>query len=225
MSTRHLDDNERTSLALELMSFKIKYFYLSKAQIVLRIEGVDVEVLRSLLHCSTTYLPFGQRQQPSQVVLGQVKPMHNNWYCMNVYYSPVGSMPLFPLQIARSKVASYVDSADDIAGTELGYSLTKDYPASRFEFRTVIDDNNSYTSMITFWAPRSVNFSFPRDLLSTAVIYYHTQERRESHRNMKPRKNTGAELAKSATLAIRTDSLLSRQLAARALHRKGDSDY
>ena len=163
MSTRHLDDNERTSLALELMSFKIKYFYLSKAQIILRIEGVDVEVLRNLFHCSTTYLPFGQRQQSSQVVLGQVKPMHNNWYCMNVYYSPVGSMPLFPLQIARSKVASYVDSADDIAGTELGYSLTKDYSASRFEFRTVIDDNNSYTSMITFWVPRSVNFSFPRD--------------------------------------------------------------
>ena len=56
-----------------------------------------------------------------------------------------------------------MDSADDIAGTELGYSLTKDYSASRFEFRTVIDDNNSYTSMITFWVPRSVNFSFPRD--------------------------------------------------------------
>ena len=86
--------------------FKIKYFYLSKAQIILRIEGVDVEVLRNLFHCSTTYLPFGQRQQSSQVVLGQVKPMHNNWYRMNVYYSPVGSMPLFPLQIARSKVAS-----------------------------------------------------------------------------------------------------------------------
>ena len=72
---------------------------------------------------------------------------------MNVYYSPVGSMPLFPLQIARSRVTSYVDSADDIAGTELGYSLTKDYSASRFEFRTVIDDDNSYTSMITFGFP------------------------------------------------------------------------
>ena len=34
-------------------------------------------------------------------------------------------------------------------------------------------------------------------LLSTAATYYHTQERRESHRNMKPRKKTGAELAKA----------------------------
>ena len=55
MSTRHLSDQERNALALELMSFRIKYFFLSKAQVMLKLEGMEIEVLRNLLHCSTTY--------------------------------------------------------------------------------------------------------------------------------------------------------------------------
>ena len=35
ISTRHLSDQERNALALELMSFRIKYFFLSKAQVML----------------------------------------------------------------------------------------------------------------------------------------------------------------------------------------------
>ena len=80
MSTRHLSDQERTSLASELMSYRIKYYFLSKAQIILKLEGIDIEVLRNLLHCSTTYLPFGQRQQSSQISLSKVKLIKGKWY-------------------------------------------------------------------------------------------------------------------------------------------------
>ena len=97
MSTRHLNDQERTLLASELMSYRIKYFFLSKAQIILKLEGIDVEVLRNLLHCSTTYLPFGQRQQSSQITLSKVELIKGKWYQMEVKFSPVGSMPLIPL--------------------------------------------------------------------------------------------------------------------------------
>ena len=49
MSVRHLNDQERVALATELMAYRIKYFFLSKAQVVLQLEGTDVEVLRNLL--------------------------------------------------------------------------------------------------------------------------------------------------------------------------------
>lgn len=162
MSTRHLSDQERTSLALELMSFRIKYFSLSKAQIVLQLDGIDIEVLRDLLHCSTTYLPFGQRQQSSQVALSQVKPLKGKWYQMEVHYSPVGSMPLIPLQIMKSSVITYLYD-EPIVGTELGLALVKDFSATRFECQTVVDDDNSNVAMVTFWIPRSVKCVFPHD--------------------------------------------------------------
>ena len=163
MSTRHLSDQERTSLALELMSFRIKYFSLSKAQIVLQLDGVDIEVLRNLLHCSTTYLPFGQRQQSSQVSLSQVKLLKGKWYQMEVHYSPVGSMPLIPLQIMKSSVITYLCDDEPIVGTELGLSLVRDFSATRFECQTVVDDDNSNVAMLTFGIPRSVKCVFPRD--------------------------------------------------------------
>ena len=163
MSTRHLSDQERTSLALEFMSFRIKYFSLSKAQVVLQLDGVDIEVLRNLLHCSTTYLPFGQRQQSSQVSLSQVKLLKGKWYQMEVHYSPVGSMPLIPLQIMKSSVITYLVDDEPIAGTELGLALVKDFSATRFECQTVVDDDNSNVAMVTFWIPRSVKCAFPRD--------------------------------------------------------------
>ena len=163
MSTRHLSDQERTSLASELMSFRIKYFFLSKAQVVLQLDGVDIEVLRNLLHCSTTYLPFGQRQQSSQVSLNQVKLLQGKWYQMEVNYSPVGSMPLIPLQITMSSVITCLDDDEPIAGTELGLSLISDFSATRFECQTVVDDDNSNVAMVTFWIPRSVKSVFPRD--------------------------------------------------------------
>ena len=56
ISTRHLSDQERNALALELMSFRIKYFFLSKAQVMLKLEGIEIEVLRNLLHCSNNVL-------------------------------------------------------------------------------------------------------------------------------------------------------------------------
>jgi len=161
MSTRHLDDNERTSLALELMSFKIKYFALSRSQIILQLEGIDVEVLRNLLHCSTTYLPFGQRQQSSQVAISHVQPLKNKWYYMEVRYTPVGSMPLIPLQINRSSIDLYVDTSQHIAQTEIGLSLAKIFSATQFGFQTVVDDDNSNISVITFWVPRSIDTTFP----------------------------------------------------------------
>ena len=145
------------------MSFRIKYFSLSKAQVVLQLDGVDIEVLRNLLHCSTTYLPFGQRQQSSQVSLNQVKLLQGNWYQMEVNYSPVGSMPLIPLQITMSSVITYLDEDEPIAGTELGLSLISDFSATRFECQTVVDDDNSNVAMVTFCIPRSVKSVFPRD--------------------------------------------------------------
>ena len=161
MSTRHLNDQERTSLASELMSYRIKFYFLSKAQIILKLEGIDIEILRNLLHCTTTYLPFGQRQQSSQVSLGNIKAIRGKWYEMEVTYSPVGSMPLIPLQIAKSSVIDCIDEGEPIINTELGLSLASTFSATRFEVQTVVDDDNSNVAMITFWVPRDVNFSFP----------------------------------------------------------------
>ena len=102
------------------MSYRIKYYFLSKAQIILKLEGIDIEVLRNLLHCSTTYLPFGQRQQSSQIALRKVKLIKGKWYQMEVNYSPVGSMPLIPLQVAKSSVIDCIDEGEPIINTELG---------------------------------------------------------------------------------------------------------
>ena len=161
MSTRHLSDQERTSLASELMSYRIKFYFLSKAQIVLSLEGIDIEVLRNLLHCATTYLPFGQRQQSSQVSIGNVKYIANRWYEMSVTYSPVGSMPLIPLQIAKSSVIDCLDEGEPIINTELGLSLASTFSATRFEFQTIVEEDNSNVAMITFWAPRDLKIPFP----------------------------------------------------------------
>ena len=161
MSTRHLNDQERTSLASELMSYRIKFYFLSKVQIILKLEGIDIEVLRNLLHCTTTYLPFGQRQQSSQVSLSKIKVIKGKWYQMEVTFSPVGSMPLIPLQIAKSSVIDLIDEGEPMINTELGLSLASTFSATRFEFQTIVDDDNSNVAMITFWVPRDVNFSFP----------------------------------------------------------------
>ena len=161
MSTRHLNDQERTSLASELMSYRIKFYFLSKVQIILKLEGIDIEVLRNLLHCTTTYLPFGQRQQSSQVSLSKIEVIKGKWYQMEVTYSPVGSMPLIPLQIAKSSVIDLIDEGEPMINTELGLSLASTFSATRFEFQTIVDDDNSNVAMITFWVPRDVNFSFP----------------------------------------------------------------
>ena len=101
MSTRHLNDQGRLLLAQELMSFRIKYYFLSKAQIIMQLSGVDIEVLRNLLHCSTTYLPFGQRQQSTQVSISQVTSLGGSLCRMIVNYSPIGSFPSIPLQMGR----------------------------------------------------------------------------------------------------------------------------
>ena len=163
MSTRHLNDQERTLLASELMLYRIKYFFLSKAQIILKLEGIDVEVLRNLLHCSTTDLPFGQRQQSSQITLSKVELIKGKWYQMEVNYSPVGSMPLIPLQIAKSSVIDCIDEGEPIINSELGLSLASTFSATRFESQIIVDEDNSNIAMITFWAPRDANFSFPCD--------------------------------------------------------------
>ena len=188
MSTRHLNDQERTSLALELMSYRIKYHFLSKAQIILKLEGIDIEGLRNLLHCSTTYLPFGQRQQSSQISLSKVNLVKDRWYQIEVNYSPVGSMPFIPLQIAKSSVIDSIDDIEPIINTDLGLSLVNTFSATRFEFQTIVDDDNSNIAMITFWVPRDAGLSFPVTILSPikkgrksllqlsiVVVYYHRQ--------------------------------------------------
>ena len=75
---------------------------------------------------------------------------------MEVNYSPVGSAPLIPLQIAMGSVITYLDEDEPIAGTELGLSLISDFSATRFEYQTIVDDDNSNVAMVTFWIPRSV---------------------------------------------------------------------
>jgi hypothetical protein len=201
------------------MSFRIKYFSLSKAQVVLQLDGVDIEVLRNLLHCSTTYLPFGQRQQSSQVSLNQVKLLQGKWYQMEVNYSPVGSMPLIPLQITMSSVITYLDDDEPIAGTELGLSLISDFSATRFECQTVVDDDNSNVAMVTFCIPRSVKSVFPRDYSltnkdgkrynspsSTVGTYCHEWVHLANHLDTKQRVSTGEESEKTAIPATRIDS-------------------
>ena len=162
MSTRHLSDQERTALALELMSFRIKYFFLSKAQIVLQLEGIDIEVLRNLLHCSTTYLPFGQRQQSTQVALSQVKITGGKWYQIEVklFANWKHAIPAAP-DCYKSSINALIEDGDSIIETELGFSLIRAFSATRFEFQTVVDDDNSNIAMLTFWIPQDTNHSFP----------------------------------------------------------------
>lgn len=54
--------------------------------------------------CSTTYLPFGQRQQSTQVSLRGVRKIENDLYCIEALFSPMGSMPLIPLQVVRGNL-------------------------------------------------------------------------------------------------------------------------
>ena len=161
MSTRHLGDQERISLAQELMSFKIKYFFLSKAQIILKLDGADIEVLRNLLHCSTTYLPFGQRQQSAQISLSQITALGGKWHRIAVKYSPVGSMPSIPLQIAKSSILTLVENEVDIINTDLGYALINTFAATKFEFHVIVSEDNVNTPMLTFWIPNDVKRNFP----------------------------------------------------------------
>ena len=135
MSTRHLSDQERNALALELMSFRIKYFFLSKAQVMLKLEGMEIEVLRNLLHCSTTYLPFGQRQQSTQFVLSQVTAIGSNWYRIEVRYTPIGSMPFIPLQIAKSSIIPLLENEVAVIDSDLGFALINAFSASKFGFK------------------------------------------------------------------------------------------
>ena len=161
MSTRHLNDQSRLLLAQELMSFRIKYYFLSKAQIILQLSGVDIEVLRNLLHCSTTYLPFGQRQQSTQISICQVTPLGGSLCRMVVNYSPIGSFPSIPLQISKSSILSLIDNEDDIVNTDLGNALTTALAATKFEFQIVASEDNSNIPMLTFWVPNDIKMKFP----------------------------------------------------------------
>ena len=177
------------------MSYRIKFYFLSKAQIVLNLEGIDVEVLRNLLHCTTTYLPFGQRQQSSQVSIGSVKYIANRWYEMSVTYSPIGSMPLIPLQISKSSVIECLDEGEPIINTELGMSLASTFSATRFEFQTIVEEDNSNVAMITFWAPRDLNIPIPcnhtftdKDGMKFSFIVEHGTLRMHIAPNRSPRR-------------------------------------
>ena len=161
MSTRHLNDQSRLLLAQELMSFRIKHYFLSKAQIIMQLSGVDVEVLRNLLHCSTTYLPFGQRQQSTQISICQVTPLGGSLCRMVVNYSPIGSFPSIPLQISKSSILSLINNEDDIGSTDLGNALTTALAAAKFEFQVVAGEDNSNIPMLTFWVPNDIKMNFP----------------------------------------------------------------
>ena len=161
MSTRHLNDQNRLSLAQELMSFRIKYYFLSKAQIIMKLSGIDIEVLRNLLHCSTTYLPFGQRQQSTQVSIGQITPLGGKFHRIVVNYSPIGSIPNIPLQIAKSSILPLIENEDDIVSTDLGYALISTFVAIKFEFHVVVNEDNANIPMLTFWIPHDIKRKFP----------------------------------------------------------------
>ena len=164
MSTRHLGDQERSSLAQELMSFRIKYFFLSKAQVILQLEGTDIEVLRNLLHCSTTYLPFGQRQQSAQISLSQVAAIGGKWHRIEAKFSPVGSMPSIPLQIVKSSILSLVENEVDVTDTDLGFALINTYntfSATKFEYQVIVSEDNVNTPMLTFWIANDIKRNFP----------------------------------------------------------------
>ena len=145
------------------MSFRIKYYFLSKAQIIMQLSGIDIEVLRNLLHCSTTYLPFGQRQQSTQVSIGQITPLGGSFHRIVVNYSPIGSFPNIPLQIAKSSILPLIDNEDDIVSTDLGYALITTFAAMKFEFQVVASEDNSNIPVLTFWIPNDTKKKFPSD--------------------------------------------------------------
>ena len=102
---------------------------------MLKLEGIDIEVLRNLLHCSTTYLPFGQRQQSTQFVLSQVTATGSNWYRIEVKYSPIGSLPFLPLQIAKSSIIPLVENDVAVIDTDLGFALINAFQPRNLNFK------------------------------------------------------------------------------------------
>lgn len=82
---------------------------------------------------------------------------------MEVSYTPVGSMPLLPLQVLKSSIAAYVSDEETIEGTTVGASLISTFSATRFEFQTIVDDDNNYIAVLTFFVPRGAHTTFPCD--------------------------------------------------------------
>ena len=134
---------------------------------MLKLEGIEVEVLRNLLHYSTTYLPFGQRQQSTQIVLSQVNAIGSNWYRIEGKYAPIGSMPFIPLQIAKSSIIPLLENEVAVIDSELGLALMNAFSASKFEFQTIVNEDNVNVTMLTFWIPHEAKQNFP--------MFFHSQ--------------------------------------------------
>ena len=70
-------------------------------------------------------------------------------------------MPFIPLQIAKSSIIPLVENEVAVIDTDLGFALINAISATKFEFQTIVSEDNVNTTMLTFWIPNDIKQNFP----------------------------------------------------------------
>ena len=125
-------------------------------------------------------------------------------------------MPFIPLQIAKSSITSLLENEVAVIDSELGFALINAFSASRFEFQTVVNEDNTNVTMLTFWIPHDVKQNFPCSSqlrtkeepilfarLSIVETYCHKPVHQVNHPDTRPKESIGAELVKSVIQALK----------------------
>ena len=75
--------------------------------------------------------------------------------------SPLGSMPLIPLQVDRASIAEGLENQHLLSETSFGRAIIQEYSATSMEFRTIVDDHSPHCQMVTFHVPSDTTYTFP----------------------------------------------------------------
>ena len=70
-------------------------------------------------------------------------------------------MPFIPLQIAKSSIIPLLENEVAVIDSDLGFALINAFSASKFEFQTIVNEDNVNITMLTFWIPHEVKQNFP----------------------------------------------------------------
>ena len=70
-------------------------------------------------------------------------------------------MPFIPLQIAKSSIIPLFENDVAVIESDLGFALINAFSASKFEFQTIVNEDNVNITMLTFWIPHEVKQNFP----------------------------------------------------------------
>jgi len=70
-------------------------------------------------------------------------------------------MPFIPLQIAKSSIIPLLENDVAVIDSDLGFAPINVFSASKFEFQTIVNEDNVNITMLTFWIPHEVKQNFP----------------------------------------------------------------